>query len=343
MSSRLSFTYDYHLSTQVDLIDMQSFKDGEYAYILVYQDHGIKLCALEALQTKTKMAVALTLLRIFSFIGPPMILQSDNGREFDKVAGVGPVTPLDDNTLSGVVTQLAELWPESKLVHGRARHSQSQGGVERLNQTVQRRLAAWMKDSGSKKWASVGIKLVQWTINTSFTKSIKKVPYELAFGQAPGCGISSLPIAPELLAKIQTEDELNGVVEQLEAVAKGTTKGGKEKVVPNVEKEGGTKGGKQKAKEVPAERVQQADVDAARMLLSELDDERAIFDALGESADELTRKLAARILAMPINTGVDLVFEVSLLHNSADSCADGVNEKILGAEYHPVVLTRSVS
>ena len=190
---------------------MQSFKDGEYAYILVYQDHGIKICVLEALKKKTKMEVVLKLLQIFSFIGPPMILQSDNGREFHKVAGVGPVTPLEDDSLTQIITELAQLWPESKLVHGRARHSQSQGGVERLNQTVQRRLAAWMKDTSSRKWATVGIKLVQWTINTSFTKSIKKVPYELAFGQSPGCGISQLPIAPELLGKIQTEDALVGV------------------------------------------------------------------------------------------------------------------------------------
>ena len=69
---------------QVDLIDMQSFKDDGFSYILVYQDHGIKMCVLEALTKKTKMAVALKLLHIFSLLGPPMILQSDNGREFDK-------------------------------------------------------------------------------------------------------------------------------------------------------------------------------------------------------------------------------------------------------------------
>ena len=110
---------------------MQSFKDGDYAYILVYQDHGIKICALEPVKKKTKAEVALTLLRIFSFIGPPTILQSDNGREFDKVAGVGDVKPLEDDDLAEVITELAQLWPQSKLVHGRARHSQSQGGVER--------------------------------------------------------------------------------------------------------------------------------------------------------------------------------------------------------------------
>jgi IS30 family transposase len=73
---------------QVDLIDMQSFPDGDYKYILVYQDHGIKFCVIEALTKKSKMAVALELLRIFSLLGPPMILQSDNGREFEKVCSI---------------------------------------------------------------------------------------------------------------------------------------------------------------------------------------------------------------------------------------------------------------
>jgi hypothetical protein len=88
---------------------------------------------------------------------------------------MGPIEPLADDHLMEVINELAHMWPECKLVHGRARHSQSQGSVERLNQVVQRRLSAWMKDTGNKQWASVGIKVVQWGVNTSFTKSVKKV------------------------------------------------------------------------------------------------------------------------------------------------------------------------
>eukprot|EP00969_Alexandrium_andersonii_P164433 7267638-Alexandrium_andersonii.AAC.1 len=60
-----------------------------------------------------------------------------------------------------VITELRDIWPQCKVVRGRARHSESNGGVERLNQTVQRRLGAWMRDTGSKSW-SVGCMLVQW-------------------------------------------------------------------------------------------------------------------------------------------------------------------------------------
>ncbi|KAL1529671.1 hypothetical protein AB1Y20_000612 [Prymnesium parvum] len=197
---------------QVDLIDMQSFKDGNFCYLLVYQDHGIKLPVLEPLQSKRGAAVAVTLIRIFSLIGPPKILQTDNGREFRSVAGGGKAVSISDSDMADIITELKQMWPECKLVHGRARHSQSQGGVERLNQTVQRRLAAWMKDTGSKNW-SVGCKLVQWTLVTSYHTGVKQTPYELAFGQKPSCGLSSLPVSPELLRTLATEQDLSNLLE----------------------------------------------------------------------------------------------------------------------------------
>jgi hypothetical protein len=36
----------------VDLIDMQSCPDGEYKWLLVYVDHGIKWCDVRALKSK---------------------------------------------------------------------------------------------------------------------------------------------------------------------------------------------------------------------------------------------------------------------------------------------------
>ena len=65
-----------------------------------------------------------------------------------------------------MILEIKNLWPEVKLVRGSARHSDSNGGVERVNQTVEKKLGAWMKDNSSKRW-SVGCKLIQWRINTS--------------------------------------------------------------------------------------------------------------------------------------------------------------------------------
>ena len=61
---------------------MQSNPDGEYKWILVYEDHLTKYCILLPGKTKTAEETAEKLKFIFSILAAPMILQSDNGREF---------------------------------------------------------------------------------------------------------------------------------------------------------------------------------------------------------------------------------------------------------------------
>ena len=176
------------------MIDFQSFPDGAFKFLMVYQDQRCKFPWLEAITGKTAASVAWQLVRIFSVLGPPSILHTDNGREFAKSASLkGKAVALDDDFLEEVVREIAQLWPECKLVHGRARHSPSQGGVERLNQTVQKRLSAWCVENNSKKW-SVGCKLVQWGISTDYSHAIKATPYHLVFGQEPRCAASNPPL-----------------------------------------------------------------------------------------------------------------------------------------------------
>ena len=100
-------------------------------FLLVYQDHGVKFCALFPLPNKTAMEVAKKLLFIFTLQGAPAILQSDNGREF----------------VNSILDELKTLWPDLKQVHGQPRHSESQGSVEKCNQLVERLLFAYMKEN----------------------------------------------------------------------------------------------------------------------------------------------------------------------------------------------------
>lgn len=76
--------------------------------------------------------------------GAPHLLQSDNGREFT----------------GNVIAELASLWPETKLVNGRPRYPQSQGSVERSNDTMKDALTAWMRDHRTTHWAA-GLPIVQ--------------------------------------------------------------------------------------------------------------------------------------------------------------------------------------
>ena len=106
---------------QVDLIDYQTCPSGTYKWLLNYQDHLTKFVVLKPLKSKTSEEVAYNLLDIFTLIGAPSILQSDNGKEF----------------VNKIIENLKLMWPELQIVHGKPRHSQSQGSVERANQDVE--------------------------------------------------------------------------------------------------------------------------------------------------------------------------------------------------------------
>ena len=80
--------------------------------------------------------------------------QADNGREFSKVAGHGKGKFVDlSGMMEEIVTEIAALWPECKIVHGRARHSPSQvepAGAEAAqcmdDREQKQRMVRWLQD-----------------------------------------------------------------------------------------------------------------------------------------------------------------------------------------------------
>ena len=114
---------------------------------------------------------------------------------------------LSDDEVGQVVDELQRLWPGVEMVKGRPRHSESQGGIERSNRLVQKRLHAWMLQNDSKNW-SIGLPFVQWSINTDYHSGIKKTPYEVRYGQKAVRGLTDLPLTRELSARLATEEDL---------------------------------------------------------------------------------------------------------------------------------------
>jgi transposase InsO family protein len=91
---------------------------------------------------------------VFSVIGAPTILQSDNGSEF----------------VNAIFASIASLWG-SKQVHGRPHHPQSQGSVENINGRVKAVLQAWIVEAEKNGFLSpsrwhLGLKFVQFRLNT---------------------------------------------------------------------------------------------------------------------------------------------------------------------------------
>jgi len=191
-------TSDYGSRGQVDLIDMQSMKHGDKKWIMVYQDHFTKFCILRPLASKRAAEVAYQLTDIFLTIGAPSILQSDNGAEFT----------------ASVITELKDLWPDLLIVHGKPRHPQSQGSVERLNCDVKDMLIAWLGDNKSTNWP-IGLKFVQFAKNASHHSAINQTPYEALFGSKPRVGLQSLPLPYEILEKLTSEDDLQAALSQI--------------------------------------------------------------------------------------------------------------------------------
>lgn len=153
---------------RVDVIDMQSQADGDYKFIMVYQDH-LMFVQLRALKSKRAEEVAYHLVDVFTIFGAPSILHSDNGREF----------------ANKVIEKFCNMWNEVKIIHGKPRHSQSQGSVERANQNIEKMLATWLETTKTRKWPE-GIKFVQ-----SHHSGINRSPYEALFGCKAKVGLKT--------------------------------------------------------------------------------------------------------------------------------------------------------
>jgi hypothetical protein len=183
---------------QVDLIDYQSHPDGKFKFIMVYQDHLTKFVVLKPLEYKRAEEVAYHLIDIFTLIGAPSILQSDNGREFSNK----------------IVDNLKLMWPDLKIVHGKPRHSQSQGSVERANQDIENMSTTWTQDNKTSKW-SEGLRFVQLMKNRAHHSGIKRSPYEALFGSRLKVGLTTSSLPHNVLETINDEEELQEVLKSV--------------------------------------------------------------------------------------------------------------------------------
>ena len=176
---------------QVDLIDMRSEPDGYYRVIMNYQNHLTKFTILRPLKNKTSEEVAYQLIDIFCMFGAPFILKSENSREFTNK----------------IIQNFADVWPRMKLVHGKPRHSESQGSVERSNQDVRDFLVVWMADNNAKTW-SEGLRFVQSKGNRALHSGIMTSPYGAMFGTAQRIGLGDSELTEHMYCSTETEEEL---------------------------------------------------------------------------------------------------------------------------------------
>lgn len=110
---------------QIDLVDLHSFgeiNDG-FCWFLSIVDVYSKFGQVFPQKQKTASEVLKNLKAFFRSYGHPKVLQSDNGKEF----------------CNQILVEYCSA-NNVQIKHGRPRHPQSQGQVERFNQTVTRKI-----------------------------------------------------------------------------------------------------------------------------------------------------------------------------------------------------------
>ncbi|OIR55994.1 MAG: uncharacterized protein A8A55_3261, partial [Amphiamblys sp. WSBS2006] len=110
-----------------DLIDMRVYGDRNFGYtwILNIIDSFSRFVMPVPLKGKNGDETEAALRGVFLRFWAPTILHTDNGGEFRN----------------GKVRELCRFF-RTRMVHGRARYPQSQGQIERANQTLKRKLCA---------------------------------------------------------------------------------------------------------------------------------------------------------------------------------------------------------
>ncbi|XP_011165453.1 KRAB-A domain-containing protein 2-like [Solenopsis invicta] len=103
------------------------------------------------------------------------------------------------------------MWPDFKIVHGKPRHSQSQGSVERANQDIENMLSTWMETNQLSKW-SEGLKFIHAMKNRAYHEGIKCSPYEAMFGSPMKMGIATSAIPKDMIGLLRSEEDLENLL-----------------------------------------------------------------------------------------------------------------------------------
>ena len=147
-----------------DLIDFRYYANLNegFGWALVIIDSFSKFACVVPCKKKAAVDVKDAFEKIFCIIGSPIILHTDNGKEFRN----------------GLITQMCAEF-DIKALHGRPRCPWVQGQVERLNGTLKFMLSTTAySENVSYQWIKVLSKVV-YTYNKVVHSTTRKTPFDL--------------------------------------------------------------------------------------------------------------------------------------------------------------------
>ena len=187
-------------------------------HILVVVDHFTKWCEAFATPDQKASTVApLLISRIFSRFGPPAVLHSDQGRNFESVL-------------------MHEICDSMGITKTRttAYHPQGDGQTERQNRTLQNMLSSFVSNRRDD-W-DLWLDSVTFAYNTSKHDVLGVSPYEVVFGRAP-----RLPLELELGMPLSNPTTRNEYMHTLRSVFHDVRQIAKQQLTKVSEKRAGHK------------------------------------------------------------------------------------------------------
>lgn len=150
----------------IDCIDMRTYteENDDLAWILTCVDVFTLFAWAFTMSSKEANSICKGLTIVINNWGPPKILHSDNGGEFVNEA----------------VQMICDKF-NIKVKHGGPYHPQSQGRVERFNQTVEHQLAKAMHEKKTERWIDLLDDVVR-QYNITVHSTTEATPFEAMYG-----------------------------------------------------------------------------------------------------------------------------------------------------------------
>lgn len=149
-----------NLRCQVDTIDMRKKPDGEYRFIMHYQENMTGFTVLQPLKTDSAKEVTHALANIFRVIGVPCVLSSSKGRPFSR----------------SVCDCFAAMQPGQRILAGPPRHTYYD-----FNKPIREMLASWLTYNDTSQWAQ-GLRFLQMRRNQAENTETGVKPHDAMFG-----------------------------------------------------------------------------------------------------------------------------------------------------------------
>ena len=99
-------------------------------------------------------------------------------------------------------------------MHGKPRHSQSQGSVERANRDIEDMLMTWLQSNSTTHWGDGlgNARFIQVMKYRAYHEGIKCSPYEVIFGQPMKVGLKISNLPDDAIDDIFAEEELEKII-----------------------------------------------------------------------------------------------------------------------------------